>query len=79
MKNENQAVSAIIKAASAKKDGLGELQRELTRRGVDCSYTQLSNALKGITKSLENEVLFECMDIASDNDWNKLRKLLKRP
>lgn len=78
MKNEISAVSAIIKAAAGKKDGLGELQRELTRKGVDCSYTQLSNALKGVTKTLDSEVLFECIDVAWGEDWNQARKVIRK-
>ena len=79
MKNDFKAVSAIIKAAAEKKNGLGELQREIGRRGVDTTYTQLSNAARGLTKTLDTEVLMECMDIAFDKDWNKARKFLKRP
>jgi len=84
MKDEKSAVSVIVEMASGKLNaakktvGLGELERELIRRNIQTSRTQLSNALKGITDTLSTDVLFECLDIGFEGDWNKARRALKR-
>lgn len=77
MNNKNPGIDRIVKAASEKKKSLGELERELIRREIQTSRTQLSNALKGLTATLDTAVLFECMDIAYDGDWNKARKAVR--
>ena len=77
MKTEPSAIAIIVKAAASKQKGLGELQRELARRGIDSTYTQLSNAAKGLTRTLESDVLLECVEIGFDGDWNKARKAVR--
>lgn len=77
MANTKTNIDRVVKAAASKLNGLGELERELIRRGFETSRTQLSNALKGITATLDTAVLWECMDIGFEEDWNKARKVVR--
>lgn len=67
----------IVEDAVRKYGNLPEVQRVLTRLGINISHTALHNAFSGKTKTLRSDVEAKLVDLVYGGDWTKLGRARK--